>query len=145
MIERATTNLEFAPILSSLQSGSDHLDGPFQRIYNRIRTIGDSKRKTKVGGNGASSNSDVSNYVNPRRRNLFQNGQDKKIFKEIFSDLIIKVSKKEIVRRREIVDRAYNDIIFALTLVNLKACYPGEDIDLKIFNKLRSMFHSLVI
>ena len=145
IIERAITDIEFAPVLSRLQIGSGHLDGTFQRIHNRIRTVGNSRRKTKLGTNGTNCNSDVSSSVNYRRRNVFQNAHDEKLFKEIFSDLIIKVAKKEIVRRRDILDRAYNDIRFAPTLANLKGCYPGEDIDLKICNKVRSIGHSFAI
>ena len=146
VIKRANTSEEFAPVLDRLKYSGNSLIDPYQKIYNRIRTIGNSQRDKTIDTIGRAKTCEPVNHLHQmtHHRSLFRNRQDEDIFREFFSDFIIRVAQKEFVRKRDILERAYNDCRFFPLLAKLKSDYPGEDIDQKIYNKARSIGHSRV-
>ena len=135
--KRANTGEEFAPVLDRLKYSGNSLIDPYQKIYNRIRTIGNSQRDKTC---------EPVHHLHQitHHRSLFRNRQDEDLSREFFSDFIIRVAQKEFVRKRDILESAYNDCRFFPLLAKLKSDYPGEDIDQEIYNKARSIGHSRV-
>ena len=72
-------------------------------------------------------------------KNLFKHYDEEKLFMEVFSTQIHRIKNFEVVSKSSILKIAHKDDNFKPLLKKLKTYYPGTNIDLKIFNKIRSL------
>ena len=59
-----------------------------------------------------------------RHKSIFKLSSDEKIFKDVFFDIINRVTNRQVVTRREILFRAHNNVEFAPVLLRLKETGP---------------------
>ena len=90
----------------------------------------------------AGSNKSISkkNAGNPKC--LFLNMVEKRLFSNVFSYFISKVSSKQPISKREVINFAHTAPRFGYLMKSLKARFSIHEINTKIYNKIRSLGYS---
>ena len=150
--QRAKTSTRFSPVLDrllSLNSGDI-----YQKLYNRIRTLGVQLRmgNSELFGKTPSIESQIENdpmstsCMVPRHahhRSIFQFQHEEDIFFEVFCDLIKLVKSRQFVSQKMIIDRLYESKEFSPVLNELLKIHSSNQIEKIIINKTRSSAYNL--
>ena len=133
------------------QLSSQHGNLAVQKLYNKVRTFGNSRKGQLFIENQIRSNPDNSRYTSntfmaniqiSHHRSIFTYTEEERLFNQVFRDLINRVANKQTVRRREILERAFNSERFAPLLLKMKS---QPKMEIKILNKVRYLGHKNII
>ncbi|KAI6649940.1 hypothetical protein LOD99_6304 [Oopsacas minuta] len=145
VIHKANSTSEFVPVLLRLKSR--HTGDVYQKIYAKIRTVGN-VLKSCNGNNSSNLTPSTksrleSTFETGHHKSIFLLRKDENIFFSVFSDMITRISERKIVRKIEILDRAYSSAEFSPLIDKLHSSSSLSAIDKRIFNKVHSMGYAL--
>ena len=124
--------------LDSLLNNNNEIPSP-RSLVPHTSIVDDCLTDTSLGEQCPETSLYTKLFQKSHHRSIFQLRQDEHRFITLFSDIISRIAQRKLVKRCEILERAHNSKGLVQIMEQLRFNFPNDDIDKKIFNKVRTL------